>query len=263
MVKQEGWHTVRKNNLILVSRAQDERLCAGMGMRVAHLCYALGTRSLLRTRDAPDFIGGLLGITDEAPLDLKETDVRSLSVQIKAECERVRAEGVLLDFESFQGRRLLPQLCTELRFQKVMIYAAGEEARGVREATALLRPGAESDFREFVRSGFAACAGGAALELTPMQMGMCLSDGRKAFAPLKDGELEMLFRRYGPSVYYSKDRCAKYFTVAREDGQSWFIVYDDAATLLSKLAAAEEEGVATAFSTAPEIAPYLRDMLAE
>ena len=69
--------------------------------------------------------------------------------------------------------------------------------------------------------------------------------------PLPVGELDSLMEREQPSVFYSSDLCAKYFTYTRE-GESHFVLFDDAATLRRKLQAGQSLGIETAFLMYPE-----------
>ena len=54
-----------------------------------------------------------------------------------------------------------------------------------------------------------------------------------------------------PSVFYSADLCARYFTCIRE-GDSHFVLFDDAGTITRKIQAGQALGIPTGFLLYPE-----------
>ena len=77
--------------------------------------------------------------------------------------------------------------------------------------------------------------------------------------PLTREALETLRKERGPSVFFSQDLCARYFTCPR-GGSVHFILYDDADTLTRKLQIAAALGVGSAFLTYPELNDLLDRM---
>ena len=59
-----------------------------------------------------------------------------------------------------------------------------------------------------------------------------------------------------PSVFFSQDLCARYFTYAR-DGETHFVLFDDADTLSQKLRTGGNMGFAAAFLMYPEVQDLL------
>ena len=90
-----------------------------------------------------------------------------------------------------------------------------------------------------------------------------LSDKRKTLVPvvreitcvneksLAQAALDALIREHQPAVFFSKDLFARYFTYAK-NGESHFILFDDADTLRQKLRLGRQLGVAAAFFQWPE-----------
>ena len=66
--------------------------------------------------------------------------------------------------------------------------------------------------------------------------------------PLTQAALDALIREHQPAVFFSKDLFARYFTYAK-NGESHFILFDDADTLRQKLRLGRQLGVAAAFSS--------------
>ena len=74
--------------------------------------------------------------------------------------------------------------------------------------------------------------------------------------PLSGRELQDLLDRESPSVFFSQDLCARYFTYAR-DGETHFVLFDDADTLSQKLRTGGNMGFAAAFLMYPEVQDLL------
>ena len=91
-----------------------------------------------------------------------------------------------------------------------------------------------------------------------------LSDKRKTLVPvvreitcvneksLAQAALDALLKERQPAVFFSKDLFARYFTYAK-NGESHFILFDDADTLRQKLRLGRQLGVAAAFFQWPEV----------
>ena len=91
-----------------------------------------------------------------------------------------------------------------------------------------------------------------------------LSDKRKTLVPvvreitcvneksLAQAALDALIREHQPAVFFSKDLFARYFTYTK-NGESHFILFDDADTLRQKLRLGRQLGVAAAFFQWPEV----------
>ena len=92
-------------------------------------------------------------------------------------------------------------------------------------------------------------AGGLALDVQRLRMDFTL--------PAQSGlELQDLLDRESPSVFFSQDLCARYFTYAR-DGETHFVLFDDADTLSQKLRTGGNMGFAAAFLMYPEVQDLL------
>ena len=70
--------------------------------------------------------------------------------------------------------------------------------------------------------------------------------------PLTQAALDALIREHQPAVFFSKDLFARYFTYIK-NGESHFILFDDADTLRQKLRLGRQLGVAAAFFQWPEV----------
>ena len=97
-----------------------------------------------------------------------------------------------------------------------------------------------------------------ALDLQRLQMSFSLPARNGQGEPLTQEALQVLLRERQPAVFFSRDLCARYFTDS-DNGESRFVLYDDAGTLRQKLNLGRQLGVAAAFLQWPEI----RDIAAE
>ena len=97
-----------------------------------------------------------------------------------------------------------------------------------------------------------------ALDLQRLQMSFSLPARNGRGEPLTQEALQVLLRQRQPAVFFSRDLCARYFTDS-DNGESRFVLYDDAGTLRQKLNLGRQLGVAAAFLQWPEI----RDIAAE
>ena len=95
-----------------------------------------------------------------------------------------------------------------------------------------------------------------ALDIQRLRMDFTLPAQSGEGRPLSGRELQDLLDRESPSVFFSQDLCARYFTYAR-DGETHFVLFDDADTLSQKLRTGGNMGFAAAFLMYPEVQDLL------
>ena len=74
--------------------------------------------------------------------------------------------------------------------------------------------------------------------------------------PLTEEELEQLKQRLAPSIFFSGDLCARYFTYMSRDNGAHFVLFDDGDTLRHKVEVARELGIRTFLAPWAEVAPH-------
>ena len=79
--------------------------------------------------------------------------------------------------------------------------------------------------------------------------------------PISQGELERLRRQLEPSVFFSPDLCARYFTYMSRETGAHFVLFDDGETLAKKRALALELGITRFFLLYPEVEEWLPQLL--
>lgn len=226
----------------------------------AHVAYSIGPEStLLRQNLLLQTRGGLLSVTDRgAPLIDRPEHLCAAALR---ECGRRNYSGVLLDFEQ-------PPTPDRLVFGKRLAHAlvAGHRPLFVPETYAKI-PGAiplictaisGGNFAERLQEA-AARYGGAgrlALDVQRLQMDFQLPAESGEGRPLNGEALRLLMEQEAPSVFFSQDLCARYFTYVRDE-QTHFVLFDDGETLRQKLRIGGGMGFSAAFLMFPEVSDLL------
>ena len=78
--------------------------------------------------------------------------------------------------------------------------------------------------------------------------------------PLTQEELQARIRQRNPSVFFSHELCARYFTYMSQESGAHFVLFDDAATLAQKLQVARSLEIRTVLAAWPEIADAVQEL---
>ncbi|MDE7260633.1 MAG: hypothetical protein K2N78_01005 [Oscillospiraceae bacterium] len=234
--------------------------------RLAHMAYRVGpdghlTRQnlLARTR------GGLmvLGDWESGPI----RDVGALCREVWRECGNRGFGGVLADFEqppSQDRAAFLETLGAVLARNNRRLYVPEAYGRQVPQACVLVCTALSGGN---LRQRLEECAqtyGRQRLGLDLQRLRMCfpLPCPSGEGEPMDQGQLAELLERKRPAVFYSGDLCARYFTIT-EDGESRFILFDDADTLRRKIRLGQELGAEAAFLMYPETEDLLPELFGQ
>ena len=225
---------------------------------LAHVAYCIGSDSaLLRQNLLLQTRGGLLSVTDrDAPFIASPEQLAAAALR---ECGRRGYGGVLLDFEQ-------PPAPDRLAFAQALAKRLAPRPLYVPEGYASV-PGAVSlvctalsggSFVQYLQETAAARGGPGtlALDVQRLRMDFPLPARSGEGSPLSQQEFQALLDRESPAVFFSQDLCARYFTYTR-DGETHFVLFDDADTLQQKLRAGSSLGFSAAFLMYPEV----RDLL--
>lgn len=241
---------------------QEAQSAAKYRRPLAHVAYRIGSESsLLRQSMLLQTRGGLLSVSDrEAP---EIHDPEALCAAVLRECSRRGFQGVLLDFEEPPrpdrtdfAARLGPLLASSRR-SLYLPEAYGAIPSAVTLISAAVSGGSYNDYlRE--AAGRRGGAGRLALDLERLRMDFRLPALTGQGEPLSAQALKQLMEQESPAVFFSPELCARYFTYTR-DGESHFVLFDDAETLKQKL----RTGTALGFSAAFFMWPEIRDIAEE
>ena len=242
-----------------LSAAPEEVLeAAGFCRNLAHAAYRIGPGSaLLRGSLLLQTRGGLLSLSDaQAPM---VEDPTSLCAQIQRECGRRGYGGVVLDFEATPRPDLLAlagSLDRALSGTRRALYVPEPYARAAGSASVLICTAISGgSFEQYLResAGRMGGPGRIALDAQRLRMDFRLPARTGTGDLLTQDQLRKLLEQESPSVFFSRDLCARYFTYLRED-EAHFVLFDDADTLRQKLRTASALGVPAAFFLWPEVA---------
>ena len=225
---------------------------------LAHVAYCIGPEStLLRQNLLLQTRGGILSITDrDAPFIVSPEQLAAAALR---ECGRRSYGGVLLDFEQSPAPdRLAFAQALARRLAPRPLYVP-EGYASVHGAISLVCTALSGgSFLQYLQEA-ARTRGGAgnlALDVQRLRMDFLLPAETGEGRPLSQQEFQALVDRETPAVFFSQDLCARYFTYTR-DGETHFVLFDDADTLQQKLRAGSSLGFSAAFLMYPEV----RDLL--
>lgn len=246
--------------IFLAVTPQQLRDAARWRCGLAHVAYRIGPEStLLRQSLLLDTRGGLLSLSDlDAPFI---ADPEKLAAAAIRECGRRSYTGVLLDFElpPTPDRRLFGAALDRALARSRRALFIPESYAGHCPGGAVLLCTALSggNFTQHLRDAVSLRgAGQVALDLQRLRMDFLLPAKSGEGRSLSGEELAALMESQDPSVFFSQDLCARYFTYM-QNGETHFVLYDDADTLLQKLKIGGALGIGTGFFMYPEVQDLL------
>ena len=251
---------------ILLTPPEQREEAARFGLPLAHMAFQLGPDGRLHQSGlSSDVRGGLL-LAGAAEAPTGNADFRPAVQDILATCRNRELQGVILDLE----QPPTPFLAGVIR---------GVEEGLDRQGKALHLPEAYANFSGHARLYLSSALSGGSLEGRLRQAAerygagrlvLCLDRVRSDFflpapkgagRPLSKEGLETLMERLEPSVFFSKDLCAHYFTYVSRSTGAHFVLFDDGESLRRKMEAAERAGISRCFLLYPETAEFLPTLL--
>ena len=236
----------------------EARAAAQYGRALAHVAYRIGPGStLLRQNQNLQTQGGLLSVSDREAPPIGDPD--ALCAAVLRECGRRSYTGVLLDFEEPPrqdrlefARRLEQTLAAGRR----TLYLPERYAQAAGNSAVVLVCTAISGGSLGQRLQEAADAHGGtarlALDVQRLRMDFRLPARSGEGEPLDEERFRQLMEQESPSVFFSQELCARYFTYTR-NGELHFVLFDDADTISQKLRIGAGMGFAAAFLMWPEV----------
>jgi len=234
--------------------------------RLAHVAYRVGQDGrlarqnlLARTR------GGLMVLGDWDCGAIR--DAPALCRDVWRECGNRAFAGVVADFErppSPDRTAFLVALGIVLGRNNKRLYVPQAYGRQVPQAAVLvctalsggnLRQRLEECAQAYGRHRLA-------LDLQRLRMRFPLPCPSGEGTPLEAEELSDLLERRQPTVFYSGDLCARYFTTT-ENGESRFVLYDDAGTLRRKIQLGQDLGAGVGLLMYPEVEDLLPELFGQ
>lgn len=240
---------------LAVTPKEEQEVCRRV-RRLAHVAYRIGKGALLRQDLAANVRGGLLSLSDrEAPFI---PNPEQLAAAILRECAQRGYSGVVADFE-------LPPTTDRIALLRALAKRCGKnfqllvpEGCSVTGATVLINTAVSGgNLTQHLQEAIQRYPN-AALDLQRLMMDFTLPAPSGEGKPLSLDELTALRNRLAPSVFFSPELCARYFTYM-QGGQAHFVLYDDAETMQQKMKLAKAMGYRTALVMYPEV----RDLISQ
>ena len=234
-------------------------LLQGWRVTPAHLAYRLGPGAhLFRSEGTAPHKGGLMVVDDQEFSPLAPTG--PLCQEVIRECQARSFSGAILDFEN-----CLPPL------EQI---AARLDEQFARRGWTLLVPERYGAHAPHSRVMIPSALSGGSLQKRLEEALERFGESRVVLAlekraedfylpsptgsgqPLTDQELAELKRRLSPSVFFSGELCARYFTYMSRENGAHFVLFDDGDTLRHKTEVARRLGIRTFLAPWAEIGPY-------
>lgn len=244
--------------LFLAVTPQEVRDASQYTRSFAHVAYRIGPESTLLRRDLLlDTKGGLMSLSDrDAPA---VDDPEKLTAAVLRECLRRSYGGAVLDFEEPSAgdrRKFAEVLAAVMTRNHRSVFLP--ESYAVSGGTALINT-ALSGGNYYTRLQEAQSRYGqnrTALDVQRLAMDFTLPARTGEGQPMTVEKLRALMDAEAPAVFFSQDLCARYFTYTR-NGETHFILYDDADTLLQKIRIGGSLGYRAALLMYPEVSDLL------
>ena len=228
--------------------------------RLAHAAYRVGPDGRLqRQNHLSQYKGGLMVLEDRGCGPIRDRD--ALCREVWRECISRSFSGMVADFEqpvSKDRADFLEALSQIFSRSSKRLYVPESYGHLLPQAfilicTALSGGIFQQRLEEAVRRYG---SGRLALDLQRLRMDFPLPCPSGEGTSLSGEALERLMAEKSPTVFYSTDLCARYFTCLRE-GDSHFILFDDAGTLQRKIQTGLSLGIPTGFLLYPEVEDLL------
>ena len=228
----------------------------GLRAQPVHLAYRLGPGPHLFRSEGTAPRGGLMAL--ECQDHPTEGAQENLAQEVVRECLSRGFRGAVCDFDGGRHPALEGLLaCLEARFarQGWRLYVPEAYGPALREAQVLI-PSALSGGSLAVRLEEAADRygpGRVTLALQRSAEDFFLPAPQGSGVPLTRAQLEELLQRLEPSVFFSGELCARYFTYMSRESGAHFVLFDDGQTLAKKLEIARTKQISSFLAAWPEV----------
>ena len=227
---------------------------------LVHIAYVIDADGMLARSNLPDGVHrGLMGLSDRCkkPLPCAQALVRT----ILHECGTRQFDGVFADFESSPLPDRLPfldQLGAALSQHGKQLYSPLSVPSGCVLVSTAISGGSLREMLCEARGHYG--TEHAALDVQRLIMDFPLPCMSGQGRPMTADELHTFQKRRDISVFYSRELGAHYFT-HRLDGETHFVLFDDAQSLKAKLSLGTQLGFTAAFLMYPEVRDLLPEVL--
>ena len=236
--------------LLLTATPDQCRAALRFGLPVAHVAYRVGGGPHLFRASIPVSVRGGLMVIDNTGFDGRG-EAGPFCQEVLRECMARGYDGILCDFE---GHPL------QVLAQAVRTLGELTKKRGwplyVTEA-----------YAPFSDSAIALCLSDilperrVALAVERVAEDFFLPSPTGQGMPLTREELRQRLEERAPSVFFSSELCAHYFTYMSRQNGAHFVLFDDAGSIRKKLQVARNLGISSAVLAYPQVDDLLPELL--
>ena len=253
-----------RSQLILAVPPEDVTAAQSYGLTLAHVAYRVGGGPHLFRSNLPIPVRGGLMYIDDSGFDGRGTP-DTFCQEVVRECSARGFGGIICAFDRNLPllAAIVAQLGPMLARQSRSFYVS--EPYGRHTATGrVLIPTALSGGSLRQRLSEAAeryGTGRVALAVERSAEDFFLPSPNGQGRPLTREELAAKRQELSPSIFFSDELCARYFTYMNRQSGAHFVLFDDAGSIRKKLRLAEAMGIDRALFFYPEVSDLLPDIL--
>ena len=253
-------------SLILTAPPSQAQAARAYGLPIAHMAYRVGPGPRLLRSSVPVSLRGGLLMLDDHGYHPGHSDPASLCRGIKQECFARGFDGIIANWEALPSPECIhmTQAIADLAAgQNWPFYLPERFGRHITQGRVMI-PSSLSGGSLRMRLSEAVQSFGPervalAVERAAFDLKLPSPNGQGRELPVS--ELERLTATYHPSVYFSDDLCARYFTYRTTEGETHFVLFNDAGTIQKKLQIAGEFGIQACLLAYPEVSDLLPAIL--
>lgn len=255
-----------KSNLILTVPPAESRAALTLGLPLGHMAYRVGGGPHLFRASIPVVARGGLLVMDNRGFDGRG-ESSQFCQEVTHECAARGFTGVICDFEGrpFQVLgRIVAELGELMQKRGQPLYVT-EPYASFSDKTKVLISSALSGGSLTQRLSEAARQYGAnrvALAVERVAEDFFLPSPTGQGTPLGREELQTRIEERSPTIFFSTELCAHYFTYMSKQNGAHFILFDDAGSIRKKLQIARNLDISDALLAYPEVDDLLADILA-
>ncbi len=251
-------------NVILTVPPTDLQHARTLGVPLGHMAYRISSETRLLRTGLPVTLRGGLMVMDDADAGEKG-DPSMLAEDVLRECNARGFTGILCDFEgrpSPHRQAIIQALDGLAERQRWTLYVPEAYGDTSVHAKVLISSAVSGGFlSRRLSNAVDRWQGRAALAVERVCADFSLPDPTGCGKPLTHAELKAQLDRRSPSIFFSPELCARYFTYMCQDTGAHFVLFDDGESIRKKLSSARAAGFTSAIMAYPQIRDLLPGVL--
>lgn len=254
-----------KTNLILAATPQELTAAKSFRLPLAHVAYRIGGGPHLYRDKSPVIFRGGWMVVGDAGFDGRG-DPAPFCQEVLRECAARGFSGVICDFESSLPllSRIISTLAPLLLRKGFPLFVSERYGDSSKTAKVLISTALSGgSLRQRLEEAAARYgANRVALAVERVAQDFYLPSPTGQGVPLSTEELRQKLQELTPSVFFSNELCAHYFTYMSRQTGAHFVLFDDATSIRKKLYLARTLDIGDAVLPYAEVADLLPALLA-